>query len=118
MLLGWCIAGAQARDYQIIAVSAGDTADVYFEINLSGKVYLRIVAPPGAEACADLWWIKWPLGNIQDVGRRCGSLQLEVPGLTDIAISAKLRVRAGNSPLKIVAAATEAAGNSALVSFP
>jgi hypothetical protein len=111
-------ATALARDYQIISVAAGDTADVYFEINLAGKVYLRIVAPPGSEPCANFWWIKWPFGNVEEVGRICGGTQIDVPGLTHFAISAKLRVRAGSNSLKVVAAANERVANSVSVPLP
>ena len=108
----------EARDYEVIDIIPGQSKDVYFEINLKGRVYIRIVGPPGAEACATFWWIKWPLGNIKDLGRHCGSATFEIPGWLDLAVSSKLRVGSANSPLKIVASENASIANSVTVSLP
>ena len=109
---------AGAPTTQIISVETGKNTDVYFEINISGSVSLAIHAPPGGEACADFWWIKWPFGNIEDLGRHCGSINFDIPGWSHLALSAKLRVGSAKQPLKIVAAATEQTALSTAVHFP
>ena len=101
----------QAADYQVIDVQPGQTVDVYFEFNLSGSVSLRIATKAGP-GCADMWWIKWPLGDIQSLGRRCGSARLSLPGITDFAFAGKLRATGVSVPTKIVAAASERVANS------
>jgi hypothetical protein len=109
---------ARAAEYQVISVASGKNSDVYFEINLSGKVYLSIRSPPGTQPCGDFWWIKWPFGNIESLGHFCNSASFEIPGITSLAISAKLRVGGVSQPLKIVAGSTEQIAHSVSVSFP
>jgi hypothetical protein len=112
------VACGEPANTQTISVEPGKNTDVYFEINLAGKVFLVIYAPAGGEACADFWWIKWPLGNTQSLGRHCGSASFDIPGVFDLAISAKLRVGGARQPLKLVAAANEQVAHSATVNFP
>jgi hypothetical protein len=102
---------AHSADFQIIDIDPGQTVDVYFEINLSGSVVLRIATQSG-QGCAEFWWIKWPLGNISSLGKRCGSTRIAIPGLSDFAVAGKLRATGVNVPTKIVAAATEQVANS------
>jgi hypothetical protein len=64
-------APTSARDYEMVSVKAGETADVYFQINLGGTLYLDIRSKDGP-GCATLWWIKWPFGTIKNEGRYCG----------------------------------------------
>src|SRR5207248_2225009 len=80
----------RTADYQVIDVQPGLTVDVYFEINLAGTVALRIATKTGP-GCAELWWIKWPLGDIKSLGKKCGSARLAIPGITDFAVAGKLR---------------------------
>jgi hypothetical protein len=107
-----------AADTQLISVNAGENRDVYFEINLSGKVSLAIYAPNGGEACADFWWIEWPLGNTESLGRQCTNATFDIPGLSKFAISAKLRVGGARQPLKVVAGANQEVAHSVTVGFP
>jgi hypothetical protein len=102
---------AAAADYQVIDILPGQTVDVYFEINLSGTVTLRIATKAGP-GCAELWWIRWPLGDIKSLGKRCGSVRLALPGFSDFAIAGKLRATGVNVPTKIVAAANERVANT------
>ncbi|MEY9402014.1 hypothetical protein ABIF66_001816 [Bradyrhizobium japonicum] len=102
---------ALAADYQIIDIQPGQTVDVYFEVNLKGTVSLRIATRTGL-GCAELWWIKWPLGEIKSLGKKCGVARLEIPGFTDLAVAGKLRATGVSSPTKIVAAANERVANS------
>jgi len=96
----------QGANYHITDIAAGDTADIFFEINTAGKIYLSIRGRSGSE-CVDLWWIRWPLGSIDRLGRRCGNIALKIPGLADISVAAKLRGRAITGPVKIVGSSNE-----------
>jgi hypothetical protein len=43
-----------AADYQIVDIRPGETVDTYFEINLSGSVFIRIETKSGP-SCAEFW---------------------------------------------------------------
>ncbi|WP_085044172.1 hypothetical protein [Ensifer aridi] len=105
------------RDYDIVSIKAGDTADVYFQINLSGTLYLNIRTKDGA-GCANLWWIKWPLGTIKDEGRHCGFVKLDIPGFFDLSFSSKLRAFAEGNDTKIGYSASEAVAHTITFDFP
>jgi hypothetical protein len=100
-----------AADYQVINIQPGQTVDIYFEVNLSGNVSLRIATKSGP-GCAELWWIKWPLGNIKSLGKKCGATRLSIPGITDFAVAGKLRAGGVNVHTKIIAASSEQVANS------
>jgi hypothetical protein len=102
---------ARAADYQIIDIQPGQTVDVYFEINLSGEVVLRIATKTGP-GCAEFWWINWPFGNISSVGKKCGSSRASIPGWSDFSLSSKLRAAGVSEPTKIIAASSERVANS------
>lgn len=107
-----------APEHQLIPIEAGETKDVYFEINLAGSVYLSIRSKEGL-GCANFWWIVWPFGAIKDIGEQCGNVKVELPGLTDFAISAKLRARASKGSIRIIASSSESiAYNFPPVEFP
>jgi hypothetical protein len=107
---------AQAADYQLISVEPGQNVDLYFEINLSGEVFLRI-GSRGGSGCADFWWINWPFGNLQSLGSHCGAARFKIPGLTSFAIASKLRAGGVTEPTKIVAAASEQVANSVPITW-
>lgn len=102
---------------QIIEVPEGRTVDAYFEINLSGNVFLSIRDKTGP-ACADLWWITWPLGRIQEVGHKCGNVRLEIPGWLDLAISSKLRAGGTSGLTKIIVSENSEIANTITINFP
>lgn len=105
------------KAYQVIDVPPGQTVDTYFEINLSGYVFLNIGNKSGP-ACVDLWWITWPLGRIKEIGNTCGSVRLNIPGWLDLAIASKLRARGGNELIKIVASENSQVANTIRIEFP
>lgn len=111
------LSSAHAADPQIETVQKGESKDLYFQINLSGKVFVNVGGPPGGTNCAEFWWIKWPLGNIQSLGRHCGVASFDIPGVLDFAISSKLRVGGTDNLVKIAISATESIANSATFSF-
>jgi hypothetical protein len=106
-------ATASAQEHQIIRLEAGATEDTYFEINLSGNLYLSIRSPDGI-GCVDLWWVRWPLGILTQPGNQCGNVRLPIPGIMDFALWSKLRARAGSEPVVIIASARE----SVVINFP
>lgn len=110
--LGLGVQRSSAADYYIMDLNSQQAVDVYFQVNVSGKVYLKIENPAG-KACAKLWWIKWPLGDVKQLGEQCGMVTLDIPGLPNIA--AKLRA-SGDTGTKILVTAEEKVANS--VSIP
>lgn len=106
-----------ADDVKIISVAPGESADVYFEFNLAGRIFLHI-RQAGGWGCADLWWIVWPLGSIKDVGQKCGLVALDVPGASSFAISSKLRARAEGTPIQIGVSSNETVANHITFSVP
>jgi hypothetical protein len=99
--------GLLAEPPKVFTLVPGASSDAYFEINVSGTVFVTIAAPPGQEPCAEFWWIKWPLGTVESLGRKCGNLRLETPGLSRFAMSAKLRAGGAKSVIKIAISANE-----------
>ena len=110
---------AQAADPQIIELKPNESADAYFSVNISGKVFVRIASKPGEEACAEFWWIKWPLGEVAQLGRHCNGASFEIPGLFGWppTISSKLRVGGAKNPVKLAVSATEQVANSVTFNF-
>jgi hypothetical protein len=87
-------------DVQIIDILAGQQADVFFQINTTGKLYLKIVAQSG-ESCINLWWIKWPSNSVEQLGRKCGNVIIDTPDVPNGAQAARLRAGPANAHTKI-----------------
>ena len=81
---------AHAEDYETIWVDPGKSVDVYWSVNLSGKVYVAADVG-GSPACLDYWWIVYPFTQIKQLGRHCGRASFELPTFSDWAIGGKLR---------------------------
>lgn len=82
--------GARADDLVTIWVDPGVNVDVYWNINLSGTVYIAADID-GRPACLDYWWIVWPFTQIVQLGKHCGHAKFELPGLSNFALGGKLR---------------------------
>ena len=108
---------SNAADVQIVEVKAGETADAYFSINLKGKVFVKVAAKPGEEACVDFWWIKWPWGSIEHLGRHCNSAAFEIPSLFALTFSSKLRVGGARNAVKLAVSSTEQVASSYTLTF-
>lgn len=108
---------SRAADPEIVELKAGVTADAYFSINIKGKVFVKMAAPPGAEACADFWWIKWPWGTIEQLGRHCNNATFEIPSLFALTFSSKLRVGGTKNNVKLAVSATEVVAYSHTFTF-
>jgi hypothetical protein len=90
---------------QFVDVLPGQNVDLFFQINLSGKVYTRIDTRTGS-GCAEFWWILWPFGTIRELGNRCGQAEFEIPSLFDYSIASKLRAGGVSELTKIALSAT------------
>ena len=91
---------AVGQGSQIVIEAPHDAfVDVYFAINLRGKVFVTITNEQGS-ACAKFWWIKWPFGNTGSLPNVCGAGEFEIPTLPNIA--AKLRAQSLSGDVKIV----------------
>ena len=88
--------------YQTFEISPGETKDIHFSVNLSGNLYLNILKENRTEGCIDLWWILWPFGSIQNIGRSCGRVDLGIPGLLSLSVASKLRAGGAESNIKIL----------------
>lgn len=111
------VSKAAPPEQQVSELKPGESIDVYFEINLSGKVFVYIVAESGGEACADFWWITWPFGRNEDMGRFCQEATFDIPGWTSVAISSKLRAGGAKNRLKIAVRANEEVANKITIKF-
>lgn len=87
----------RSEDYRTVWVEVGESTDIYWELNLKGKLYLYAEAD-GKAACLDYWWIVWPLSQIKKLGTHCGKAEFEIPGLRQLALGGKLR--AGNATVR------------------
>jgi hypothetical protein len=90
------LSGTSARtaDYETVWVDPGNSVDVYWEINLKGKVYVAADID-GQPACLDYWWIVLPFTQINKLGNHCGRASFDIPSWSDFSIGGKLR--AGNA---------------------
>jgi hypothetical protein len=82
-----------------VRIPAGQTVDVWFGANVSGKLYYSIASRDGSNA-VNFWWIKWGFGSVEQLGVHHGA------GLFDIPISwwkgifsAKLRASAASDTI-------------------
>jgi hypothetical protein len=98
---------AHAGSSEIFWVDPGKNVDVYWDVNLSGKVYLAADVN-GIPACLDYWWIVWPFTQIKQLGRHCGRAVFELPTLGDWAIGGKLRAGGATVRTRIQGTADEA----------
>lgn len=117
-LLFAAVPAAKAAEPQRLEAGPGQTLDLYWEINLGGRVYLHIAAEPGGEPCADLWWIKWPFGQVEQIGRRCGRVDLDIPGFFALSLGAKLRAGGFANRVRIALTTDERVANSMTSTYP
>ena len=85
------VALALAQPVQIVKVPKGQTADLWYGVNVAGRVHLRIVTRDGGNKMK-LSWIKWGVGSVEELGLwgPAGELQIPITWWKG-TISAKLR---------------------------
>jgi hypothetical protein len=76
-----------------IKIPAGQTADLWLGINVTGKVNYIIRTRDGKNAMR-MWWIMEPLGTVKQLGTLVNSGSLDIPNKLKGSISAKLRGKA------------------------
>lgn len=106
VVLALALVGAAQAQEKTIWVEPGKNVDVYWEINLAGTVYLAADID-GAPACVDYWWITWPFQRVEQLGRHCGRVTFDLPGLGSFAIGGKLRVGGASARTRIQGTADE-----------
>ena len=74
----------------MVTLSAGQTADLWLGVNVTGKVYYVIRSRDGKNELR-LWWIRQPLGRVQQLGVRRNQGELRIPSSIKGVVSAKLR---------------------------
>lgn len=104
---------ALADDYETVWVDPGENVDVYWEVNLSGTVFLSADAN-AQPACLNYWWITWPFGRNVDLGRHCGTVEFELPGWASFSVGGKLRAGGADARTRILGTADE----SVAIQFP
>jgi len=97
-----------SEDLKTFLISPGENKTLFTNVNTSGKVYVRIVAEPGKEACLNFWWIKYPIGNVEQLGRYCNRAIFAVPSLRNGAFATKLRAGGARSDQAVGLSANEA----------
>ena len=85
--------GTPPASVKEIKIPAGQTADLWLGVNVTGKVHYRITTRDGSNKMR-MWWILEPLGTVKQLGTRTGSGSLDIPGKLHASISAKLRGKA------------------------
>lgn len=106
------VTSSSAQSLQIESLERGETKDLYFQINVAGKVHVKMIASGSGEPCANFWWIKWPFGNVEQLGRHCSFASFDIPGLFRGAVSSKLRVGGSENDLRLGIAADETVARS------
>lgn len=67
-----------ARADKDVRIPAGKSADVWWGVNVGGNINYVIRTRDGSDTIK-LWWIKWPLGTIDEIGLRSGSGHVKIP---------------------------------------
>lgn len=91
---------AHSKDVDTTWVERGQSVDVYWEINVEGKIFVAADSE-GRRACLDYWWIAWPFGKVIDLGRHCGQAAFKLPGIGEFSIGAKLRAGKADARTRI-----------------
>ena len=71
--------GTPSSQTREVKVSAGQTADLWLGVNVTGKVHYAIRARDGSNKMR-MWWILEPLGTVKQLGTLSGSGSLDIPG--------------------------------------
>jgi hypothetical protein len=92
-VLGMFASAQIASGIKQTKVAAGQTADVWLGVNVTGKVYYSIRTRDGKNQMR-LWWVMQPLGRVQQLGVRANDGNIDIPSLGKGVVSAKLRGKA------------------------
>jgi hypothetical protein len=87
------ISGSAPAPVKEVKVAAGQTADLWLGVNVTGKVHYAIRTKDQSNQMR-MWWIMEPLGKVKQLGTLAGNGSLDIPGKLKGSISAKLRGKA------------------------
>jgi hypothetical protein len=87
------VSGAQKPQVREIKIPAGKSSDLWFGINVTGKLNYSICTRDGSNKLR-MWWIMEPLGTVKQLGSLANTGTLKIPSALDASISAKLRASA------------------------
>ena len=76
-----------------VKLPAGQTADLWLGVNVTGKVYYAIRTKDGRNKMR-MWWITEPLGSVKQLGTLADRGSLNIPNKMSASLSAKLRGKA------------------------
>jgi hypothetical protein len=88
--LGLVFAQSLGPAVKEVRVAAGETADLWFGVNVKGRVHYVIRTKDGSNQMR-MWWITEPLGTVKQLRTLKNSGSLDIPGKLNASITAKLR---------------------------
>lgn len=106
LLFGLSPTSASHAENNMVWVTPGQSVDVYWELNLSGEIFV-VADAEGQPACLNYWWITWPFGRVVKLGRHCGRATFELPGIGSLAIGGKLRAGGADTKTRLRGTADE-----------
>lgn len=93
---------ANAQAPQVIKIAKGQTADIWFGVNVSGKVHLAVRTRDGSNK-VNMWWLTWGVGSTNNLGQWGPNGDLNIPiSWWKGVVSAKLRGRASQETVVYV----------------
>jgi|SRR6267143_5195530 len=92
-LIGLAGGTAPQATVKEIKVSAGQSADLWLGVNVSGKVNYVIRTKDDSNKMR-MWWVIQPLGRVTQLGTRSNAGSVEIPTVLKGSVSAKLRGKA------------------------
>jgi hypothetical protein len=93
MCLGLGFGQTRPAALKEVKVAAGQTADLWFGVNVKGKIHYAIRTKHGSNQMR-MWWITEPLGAVKQLGMLKNSGSLDIPSKLNASIVAKLRGKA------------------------
>jgi len=84
---------ASGSNVKEVKIAGGQTVDLWFGVNVKGKVHYAIRTRDGSNQLR-AWWIMEPLGNVKQLGDLKNSGSINIPDKLDGSITAKLRGKA------------------------
>src|ERR1700722_2175302 len=91
LALGMISSSAHAQASQAIKIAKGQTMDIWFGANVSGKLHLSVRTRDGKNKM-NIWWVTWGVGSTTNIGNwgPDGSLDIPITWWKGV-VSAKLR---------------------------
>lgn len=88
---------SNSPNYQTIILLPGETKVLYYYVNLSGRIFYRIINKSGTNKI-NCWWVKGPFGTVQGIGQLINSGSTPSKGL----LWGKLKVSGADSETTIL----------------